>query len=1076
MTLGTVNIIFTMIILYCILLCSGDIELNPGPKSYSVCKKINICHINIRSLSRSKLRALQTSIANGYDIITLSETHLHQGVSNNVFNLTGFHEIIRKDRNEHGGGVAIYIKENIAYKRLAQYESKNMESLWVQINTIQGKVLICCCYRPPDKKADFWNTFEDSLIESKSDKAKYMVVLGDLNADFKTPNGRKLSDICARQNLSCLIKEPTRITKTTATILDQIITNAPNFVGKVNIIPPVSTNDHCTVSAWLNFKVPCEQAYDRIIWQYKNANFDNYRLALEAADFDLCFETDDVDEVCKKWTETVINTARESIPNKVVKIRPNDSPWYGPDLRALKRKVQRLFQRHKRTKIDAHYDKYSEIRNNYQRQLDMAETKYLKSLSSSLADTKNTSSWWKTVKWLLGKGGDRTYPAMRVNGKDITDNKTKANEFNSFFSSHSNIDISNAQLPDEGNFPLNIREVIAEEKDVYDLLKSIDTSKATGPDGLSPKMLYEAGASLVPSLTRLINLSLSKSKVPSQWKQANVIPLFKKGEQNDINNYRPVSLLPCVSKILEKIIFKTVFNYIRDNELLSKHQSGFQPGDSTVHQLSYLYHIFCEALDFKKDVKIVFCDISKAFDRVWHDGLIYKLKKLGIYGNLIEWFKDYLHERTQRVVIRGQTSEPNIIKGGVPQGSVLGPLLFLVYINDLTDIVNSKVKLFADDTSLYIDFDDAETAVENLNGDLENISQWAKQWLVNFSPAKTKAMTCTFKETVTPPVYFNNVAVSEVSSHKHLGLSISSDLSWTVHIKNIVENVSSMSAVLKKLKYDVDRKSLEKNYFTFIRPKLEYASHIWDNCSTKDSEFLESIQLDIMRTVTGARKGTSHALLYEECNWETLSKRREINKMKHFAKLTTGNAPKYLTDLVPEKIGVSRPCSRQAENYKSIKTRTETYKQSYIPSSIGLWNKLESQNRNLDYIISLNTEPNKKSTNKLFYEGERLESMKHSQLRMKCSKLNSHLFELHVADIDSPGCACGYNCEDTNHFLLNCPLYYINRRKMLYDLNKIIDIQINIDILLYGCDEVDFKKNCSIFKCVQQFIKESDRL
>jgi hypothetical protein len=368
----------------------------------------------------------------------------------------------------------------------------------------------------------------------------------------------------------------------------------------------------------------------------------------------------------------------------------------------MKKRMMRSFHKYKRTKVPTDWEKYTKARNDYQNGLDTAESKYKKSLTDSLSSNKNSKSWWSTVKWLLGKGRNTSYPTLNVNDKDITDNKQKAEAFNDFFLSHSNIDDSNSELPDheEDDFPNNLEFIEATEQEVHDLLKCIDTSKATGPDGISPKLLYEAGATIVSSLTKLINLSLSTCKVPKHWKLANVIPLFKKGEKNDCNNYRPVSLLSCVSKILERIVFKHFFNYLRDNGLLSKDQSGFQPGDSTVNQLSFLYHTFCEALDQKKDVHIVFCDISKAFDRVWHSGLIYKLRKIGICGRLLDWFIDYLRERHQRVVIRGQESQTGIIKAGVPQGSVLGPLLFLVYINDITLLARRNMKLFADDTTL----------------------------------------------------------------------------------------------------------------------------------------------------------------------------------------------------------------------------------------------------------------------------------------------------------------------------------------------------------------------------------------
>jgi hypothetical protein len=219
--------------------------------------------------------------------------------------------------------------------------------------------------------------------------------------------------------------------------------------------------------------------------------------------------------------------------------------------------------------------------------------------------------------------------------------------------------------------------------------------------------------------------------------------------------------------------------------------------------------------------------------------LLYKLRKIGLHGSLLEWFKDYLRKRSQKVTIRGQSSESGIIKGGVPQGSVLGPLLFLIYINDITEGIQSKIKLFADDTSLYIDFKDPELAAEKLNGDLTKIGNWAKQWLVNFSPAKTKSIMCSNKKTTTPPIYFNNTELQDTGNHKHLGLTLSDDLSWSAHIRDILDKVSAMSSVLKRLKYDVDRKSLEKIYFSFIRPKLEYASHVWANCYDRDSESLE---------------------------------------------------------------------------------------------------------------------------------------------------------------------------------------------------------------------------------------------
>ena len=310
---------------------------------------------------------------------------------------------------------------------------------------------------------------------------------------------------------------------------------------------------------------------------------------------------------------------------------------------------------------------------------------------------------------------------------------------------------------------------------------------------------------------------------------------------------------------------------------------------------------------------------------------------------------DYLNDRHQQVVVRGQKSEAGIIKAGVPQGSVLGPLLFLIYINDITLTTDTKMKLFADDTSIYIEFDNPEHSSAVLNEDMKSIQQWADQWLVTFSPPKTKLLTCSYKVRNYPPISFNGTIIESVQNHKHLGLTLSSNLGWSAHINGILANVSSMSDVMKKLKYDLDRKSLETTYSSFIRPKLEYASQIWDNCTKQDSDKLESFQLDIARTVTGARKGTSHEFIYNETNWLPLAERRSLTKLKFLAKMVDNSCPDYLNTLLPDKVEAIRPMSRFAADFQLPKCRTETFNRSFLPSTLKMWNDLPLESRNTDY-------------------------------------------------------------------------------------------------------------------------------
>ena len=266
------------------------------------------------------------------------------------------------------------------------------------------------------------------------------------------------------------------------------------------------------------------------------------------------------------------------------------------------------------------------------------------------------------------------------------------------------------------------------EADVLKALIGLNPNKAYGCDGVSPRILKQMATAIAKPLTSIFNKSLAASKFPSIWKQANVIPLHKKEARTDPSNYRPVSLLCCLSKVFERMVFNALFKHFKDNFLLSVWQSGFIPGASTTCQLVELYHEFCKGVSNGKEVRVIFCDISKAFDRVWHNGLIFKLEQNGICGSVLTWLKHYLKDRKQHVLVNGQQSIWGNIKAGVPQGSVLGPLLFLIYINDIVHVINyCKIRLFADDTCLYIIVDNTrQEAAIRMNKDLESINNWAK--------------------------------------------------------------------------------------------------------------------------------------------------------------------------------------------------------------------------------------------------------------------------------------------------------------------------------------------------------------
>ena len=344
----------------------------------------------------------------------------------------------------------------------------------------------------------------------------------------------------------------------------------------------------------------------------------------------------------------------------------------------------------------------------------------------------------------------------------ISEPTRKADIFNDFFISQTILDDKHTTLP--SNYPparSSIQSIYITEFHTLKIRNNLDPSKATGPDGIGNKLLKEAALVICGPLTKLFQKSLDMGTYPDKWKLADVTYLHKKGSVYDCNNYRPISLLPCISKVSEKLVFNHIYTYLTGNKLSSPYQSGFRPGDSTVKQLVSICHNISQALDNGDEIMSVFLDVKKAFDKVWHKCLIFKLEKIEISGSLIKWLENYLYCRQQCVVIQCQKSAYRHIYAGIPQGSVLGPLLFLIYINDICKQLKSIVQLYADDTSLFrvVKNRNIISAVNDINNDLLVIQEWSKQWIVQVSIEKSVSMLISKKNipTLIAPILLRTI-------------------------------------------------------------------------------------------------------------------------------------------------------------------------------------------------------------------------------------------------------------------------------------------------------------------------------
>lgn len=1086
-------IILSLVAMLWLVYQCGDVESNPGPfsnsstssdsyESLSNLDKLSFVHLNVQSL-KQKLDIVHTELRD-CGILSFTETWLHESDNNESFNLPGYHSPFCFYRNDRiGGGISVYVSDKLVVNRRDDLEVEGVECVWVEIISRHSKFLFGTFYRPPNSNVHLWNRIELSIDQAFDTGVHDIIITGDFNVDLlhNHPHQGHLSNIMNTYNLSQLVTECTHYTEHNSSLLDLILVSNitildRTFVGESFLDQPMRY--HCPVFGILNIRKVSSSSYARRIWLYEYANFDRFRTLLRETDWSF-LDSNDIDSSCTLFTDKIINIAKICIPNKSIIVKSRDLPWMCHDIRKLISKRKKLHNKAKVSNSQHDWLEFKRIRNKCVNMIRQSKEKYLNKMSSQLTGNSRNKSWWKIVHNFIKPDPNKLLiPPIVDNGNYYEEDIDKANVFNNYFASQAVVDDSETLLPDDSSSytPNNLSDIAITSNDVKDILVNLDASKAVGPDLISPRILKNTASVICVPLSMLFNKSLSLSKIPSIWKQANVTPVHKKGTRDDVKNYRPISLLSVIGKVFERCIFKYLHNFIRENNLITSCQSGFTPGDSTINQLLSISNDVGKALDTGKEFRVVFCDVSKAFDRVWHRGLLFKLTKFGISGKLLKWFDDYLSNRKQRVILNNCNSEWTTIKAGVPQGSILGPLLFLVYINDIVSDINSIIKLFADDTSLYLVVDNPVTVHRTLESDLEKIHVWSRQWLVDFNPTKTETMLISRKRTPIhhPDIHMNDIPINNVQSHKHLGVFFSGDGYWLDHVNYVISKTSFKLNVMRSLKFQLDRQTLQTIYFSFIRPLLEYGDIAWGNLSNELEKRLENLNIEAARIVTGATKLTSIDKLFKEAGWTSLYDRRQNRKILQFHKMFYQYTPAYLSNLIPTTASEGHRYETRNSDHAFITPilcKTSFYKQSFLPSTINQWNKLPSDVRSNPSVSSLKLYLDRKVLTNIpvYYNfGSRKGQIYHARLRMQCSSLNDHLFRKNI--VHSPLCLCG-RIESTYHYLFECMRYADIRRQYLHSL----PYNITLDLLLFGSETLTLHENKGIFLAVHNYILKSNR-
>ena len=1114
------------------LILSQDIHSNPGPmhSNQNFCDGfLSFCNWNLNTLSKDDFYRISLIEAHNtefnYDIISLCETSLNDTIQvpENILPGYKFLSCNHPDGNR-SGGVGIFYKETLPL-RIRQDLSFD-ECIVSEMIFGHKKIFFAVLYRNPYSKAQTpeFNSFlvnvENLYQKIEYEKPYATFFTGDFNGHSQSwypegdtnAEGDLLDNLFSDLNLTQMISEPTHFFRDDCkpSCIDLIITDQPNIVLDSGVRSSLdSTVKHQITFCKINFKIPPLPKYTRKIWHFNRAREDLIKRAISTFPWEDLQQYHDPNQQVKILNQTILNIISNFVPNELKTFRPREPEWLNRNIKNLLRNQNKVFKRYKKNGYnDGDKVAVDRLRNECQEAIKTAKENYLKNLGEKLADpATGQKTYWKILNKFLNKCKIPRIPPLFFQNKFITSCKEKASIFNNFFLTQCTPLVNNSNLPELhfltnsriSDFEINLNEL-------SDIISGLNTKKAHGPDHISANMVKLCGHNLCIPLKIIFENILETGIFPDEWKEANVTPVHKKNDKQLISNYSPISLLPILAKVFERIIFKTLYNYLISHNLITKNQSGFRPGDSCSNQLLSLVHDIHTAFNDKKslEVRSVYLDMSKAFDKVWHEGLIFKLQQNGIEGKLLVLFQNYLTNRKQRVVINGMESNWGVIKAGVPQGSVLGPLLFLVYINDLEDGIKSYVKFFADDTSLFSIVQNPVVSAEELNHDLDRINKWAHQWKMCFNPDPNKQaeeilFSNKLKSPDHPPIFFSNVEVKRVQNHKHLGLILDSKLSFAKHISEKLATARKGIGIIKHLSPYLPLKSRDQIFKMHIRPHLDYCDFIYhipvktretNNFDTSRSlnylmNSLESIQYQAALAVSGTWKGTSRTKIYDELGWEPLEHRRIFRRLTQFYKIMNGLTPDYLKIPIPSLHGHLFGY-RKTNVLDTIFCRTDKYQNSFFPDSVMLWNDLGPQLRGAESISIF-----KKNLLKLYRPVKKSLFNIHDpngikwifQLRVGLSSLKSHKMNHNFQDTPNDTCNCSLNAETSHHFLLHCPNYINQRQELFHVLNPIMlvnnmhvfDDNNLIQLLLYGHVKLKFHENQRILKSTINFIRKTFR-
>ena len=843
-----------------------------------------LMHINCQSLINklSQFNLFLNSCQVPFSVIGLSETWLNESNAS-LINIPNFQFIYSNRADKIGGGVGLLIRENLNFftRDDLLIDNDGCDFLAIEIIVSGGRnIVVCVLYRPPNTNAINFITDLSNTIKSLYSLNKLVYIMGDFNIDLLKKDTHNISEnfinMLYSLNFFPLINLPTRVTETSSTLIDNIFTN--HLIEHSSAVISSDLSDHYPIFTIIH-KHNSVLFNSKSYTQPPNLSINNLSSLNEFFvnyDWRVITSSTDINKSFPLFLKIIHSNIVAFCPSHKPKSQKIKQNWMTQGLVISSHKKNKLFSVYKKNPTPHNKSIYINYKNTFIKLCRNAEKKYY--INQFLLNKNNIKHTWSLIKECFGQ--QKTPPPSILSqddGKLVTDERNISNILNNYFNSAANFDsklsshMGNSYADYLNNSPSNSFFLVeTSENEVLSTVLNLKTTHSAGDDNISSFLLSKIIYSIIQPLTYLIKLSLNTGKFPDCLKTSKIIPLYKSGSKCVVSNYRPISLVSTFSKILEKIVHKQISSFFDKNNLLHDSQYGFKKNSSTELAILDIYSYISENIDAKLFTAGVFIDLSKAFDSLDHNILLDKLNHYGIRGKSLDWFSSYLEERHHYVQIVDIKSDIRKVERGVPQGSILGPLLFNIFINDVcncSDVL--KMVLFADDTTVLYSDPDAYKLANIMSCELEKFYTWTKCNKLEINCNKTCTILFGPKiktNLVTFEIYINNNLIKNVTSTKFLGLIITSNLSWLNHISYVSKKISKNIGIIYRLKNNFPDYVLRQLYFSLIYPYLIYCVSIWGNSPHSHLKLIKTCQNNYLRILSKINKFDHISEFYKKSN------------------------------------------------------------------------------------------------------------------------------------------------------------------------------------------------------------------